>query len=110
MTLIVLYPVSYHKMLDFDLLEQIAVIRQTLSPLRLTRWQMFRLMVASIVRTMPTFTLSLIALGSLGLIVHVWSTFTRSNYLKRLGLPILGGSKQHRLDFKQLVEEGKKKV
>jgi hypothetical protein len=28
----------------------------------------------------------------------------------RLGLPVVGGSGQHRLDFQQIVEEGARKV
>ncbi|PWY76063.1 cytochrome P450 oxidoreductase GliF [Aspergillus sclerotioniger CBS 115572] len=93
-------------MLDFDLLEQITIIRQTLAPLQLSRWQLFKLMIASILRSTSTLVLVLSAITALIPVLLVWRLWTGNSELDRLGIPRVGGSKQHRKDFRRLVEEG----
>lgn len=100
----------FYKMLDFDILEQITIIRQTLAPLRLTRWQMFKSVMASVYRTMPAFVFLIFLSGGLLLSYFLFRAFTGPKDIEKLGLPILGGSKQHRYDFAQIVEEGRRKV
>jgi hypothetical protein len=95
--------------LDFDILEQISIIRQTLAPLRLTRWEMFQLMVASIFRDLSRSAIVLLGCGILAIVYLAWRTWKRPSEIDRLGLPVLGGSRQHRRDFKQIVEEGKRR-
>ncbi|KAE8373287.1 cytochrome P450 oxidoreductase GliF [Aspergillus bertholletiae] len=95
------------KLLDFDVLEQIAIIRQTLAPLRLTRWQMLQLMVASIFRDLSWSAIVLLGCSILVTGYLSWRMWMGPSELDRLGLPVLGGSRQHRRDFKQIVEEGK---
>jgi hypothetical protein len=96
--------------LDLDILEQIAIIRQTLAPLRLSRWQMFKFMVAHVYRQSHPVTIVLFFSVILLLVFFILRAFTGEKGIENLGIPIVGGSKQHKLDFKQLVEEGKRLV
>jgi hypothetical protein len=96
--------------LDWDIFESIEIIRATLAPLRLTRWQMFKYLVASLFRGMSTLSLVLLALGSFASVVFVLNSVSERDPVEKLGIPIVGGSKQHKLDFKEAVEEGKKLV
>ncbi|PYH42431.1 cytochrome P450 [Aspergillus saccharolyticus JOP 1030-1] len=93
-------------MLDFDIIEQFTIIRQTLAPLQLSRWQLFKLMIASILRSMSTVSLVVSGVTALIPILLVWKFWRGQNELENLGIPLVGGSKQHQKDFKQLVEEG----
>lgn len=96
--------------LEWDLIESFNIIRATLAPLRLTRWQMFRYMIASLFRGMSTLFLVLLGVGSLTLLAFLSQMSSRRNTAEKLGIPVVGGSKQHKLDFKAAVEEGKRLV
>jgi len=103
-------PKDIQKMLDFDILEQITIIRQTLAPLRLTRWQMFKSVVSSVFRKMPTIAFLLSLSVGFAFVYILWKALNRPKDVEKLGMPILGGSKQHRNDFASIVEEGRRKV
>jgi hypothetical protein len=96
--------------LDWDIIESIRIIRATLAPLRLTRWQMFKYMVASLFRGMHTFSVILLALGSFVFLAFLLTWVKGRDPIEKVGIPVVGGSKQHKLDFKQAVEEGRKLV
>jgi hypothetical protein len=105
---------EYHFMgfefMDWDIIESIQIIRATLAPLRLTRWQMFKYMVTSIFRDMRTFPMILLALGSFVVLAFLLTWAKGRDPVERIGLPVVGGSKQHKLDFKEAVEEGRRLV
>ncbi|CAG8960280.1 hypothetical protein HYFRA_00012800 [Hymenoscyphus fraxineus] len=93
--------------LDFDILEQFTIIRQSLAPLRLSRWQMFKFMIAHVYRETGPVTIFLLSSGLMLLITYTSKAIMARKEME-LAIPVLGGSKQHKLDFKQLVEEGRR--
>ncbi|KAL9122670.1 MAG: hypothetical protein Q9187_000775 [Circinaria calcarea] len=95
------------KVLEYDVFEQFAIIRQSLAPVRLTKWQITKFLAAHFLRQLSTLTLVLAASGALivGLFT-VWRFFMQPKTLKQLNLPIVGGSKQHKLDFQQILDQG----
>ncbi|MCJ1261275.1 hypothetical protein MMC22_001139 [Lobaria immixta] len=97
---------SLFNMLEYDLFEQFTIIRQSLAPLRLTKWQMTKSMVAHLVRQLSTLGMILTAVGALIVGMFLWNFFTRPKSLEQLKLPIVGGSYQHKLDFQQTLDEG----
>lgn len=97
-------------MIFSELVEQFRVVRQTFKPLRLTRWQLVRLLAAQIWREMtPAAKLSVAAFAIL-LIGWVVTWLSRPKSLERLGLPMVGKSKGRKFDFQQVITEAAKKV
>lgn len=101
---------SLFNILEYDLFEQFTIIRQSLAPLRLTKWQMTKSMVAHLVRQLSTLGMILTAIGASIVGMFLWNFFTRPKSLEQLKLPIVGGSYQHKLDFQQTLDEGATKV
>ena len=95
-------------MLDFDIKEQYLVIRQALAPLRLTRWQITKLLVAQIFRQISRVQLALLSIPILLSTALVLHYFLRPK--TKLDLPLVGGTKDHTHDFQAVVEEGRRLV
>ena len=93
-----------------DVFESILIIRQSLRPLRLTKWQLTKLFIAQAYRQTSPFVLFLA--GSIVLLLgySLWTFLFVRKLEDRLGLPVVGGSRQHKLDFQQIVEEAVQKV
>lgn len=91
--------------------ENYLVIKQTFAGLRLTKWQIARLIVAQILRdTSPRMLIGIsIALA----LFFIWVTrmvFFPSRSLKRLGIPLVGKSKGNKMDFRKMLEDAAIKV
>jgi hypothetical protein len=95
---------------EWDLIESYMIIRATLAPLRLTRWQMFKHMLASIMRGVSILTLVGLVLIFLGMIVVTLQIFANRSSVEKLGVPIVGSSRDNKFDFQKAVEAGKRMV
>ena len=93
-----------------DIFESILIIRQSLKPLRLTRWQLAKLLVAQVCRQTSPSVLLLASTTVLLLGYFLWAFLFSRKVEDHLGLPVVGGSGQHKFDFQQVVEEGARKV
>jgi len=85
-------------------------MRQAFAPLRLSRWQLVKMFAAQINRDHPV-TAKLVAI--LVLVAGYWivSAMTRPKGLaKRLGLPVIKGSRTLEKDFAAVIERGRQMV
>lgn len=81
-----------------------------MKPLRLTRWQMAKMLAAQINRDYPI-SAKLAILSIVVLFLCVISVLTRPKTLENLlGLPVLRGSKSRKNDLLSIIKEGKQKV
>jgi len=89
------------------------IIKQSFAGIRLTRWQMTKLLATQLWRELPPGALTVIVLaGSLALAWAVSTIFLRPAQpsLDKLGIPLVGKSKGRKMNFEQLLEESAKKV
>lgn len=95
-----------------DVVEQCGVLRGAMSSLRLTRWQLFMLMLRKLFHDMPRFfRYTIFALVILGVIVVLDDIFARVVSLKRLGLPVMEFPKgDNRWDYKTILRLAKERV
>ena len=93
-----------------DAAESILIIRQTLRPLRLTKWQMAKLLGGQVLREVSPTILFLVGVAVSFLGYSLWRLLFRKKPEDQLGLPVVGGSKGHKRDFKEVIEEGARKV
>lgn len=90
-----------------ELLEHYHVVRQTLAPLRLTRWQITKLLAAQVWRDSGLLGRSILMTTIGFLLLVLVSRLTRPRSLRKLGIPYAAksGSPWFRLDFKQVLED-----
>jgi hypothetical protein len=85
-------------------------MRQAFAPLRLSRWQLVKMFAAQINRDHPV-TAKLVAILVLAATYWIISVVTRPKGLdKRLGLPVIKGSRTLEKDFAAVVERGRQMV
>ncbi|KAL2132704.1 hypothetical protein VTI74DRAFT_3467 [Chaetomium olivicolor] len=90
--------------------ESYLVIRQTVAALRLSRWQLMRLLAAQIWRDMTPFAAIILVALSVSVawsVSRIFRFFARSP-LDDLGMPLVGGSWGGKLDFRQMMEDNAK--
>jgi hypothetical protein len=93
-----------------DILEQFQVIRGSLAPLRLSRWQMTKMFAAHLNRDYPFVFKSFVLLW-VAFVLWVLSVLTSPKRLeKKVKLPVLGGSRTLKHDFLKIIQEGKRLV
>lgn len=83
-------------------------MKQTLAPLRLTKWQMTKMIVAQVRRDHPLI-FGLLILSAIVTALWIASVVTRPKKLK-INLPTLECSRNLKHDFLKVVEEGKRLV
>ncbi|KAH4060553.1 cytochrome P450 monooxygenase phmB [Parastagonospora nodorum] len=90
-----------------SLIEQWQIMRQAFAPMRLSRWQLVKLLAAQIHRDNPVAAKIAALLFVAGLFWAV-SVLTRPKRLdKKLGLPLIGGSRTLKKDFATVIERGR---
>ncbi|KAK5633752.1 hypothetical protein RRF57_009467 [Xylaria bambusicola] len=89
--------------------ESYLVITQTFAGLRLSRWQLTRLLAAQIWRELSPIAALIVVLLIVVLPLWVLSMFFRRKSLQKLGIPLLGKSKGRKMDFLQMMEDAAKK-
>jgi low temperature requirement protein LtrA len=93
-----------------SLIEQWQIMRQAFAPMRLSRWQLVKLFTAQIHRDNPVAAKIAALLFIAGLFWAV-SVLTRPKRLdKKLGLPLIGGSRTLKKDFAAVIERGRQMV
>ena len=96
-----------------DLQEQYFILRQSLAPLNLTRWQIFRLLLAQAWRDTPdAVKIGLASLIGVLLLVAVDTWIIQPYFLsvRRLGVPQLKpGRGKHAWDYKPMLDEAVEK-
>ncbi|GJD05339.1 cytochrome P450 oxidoreductase GliF [Colletotrichum higginsianum] len=88
-----------------EILEHYQVIRQTFAPLRLSRWQLMRLLASQLWREASPVAKTVGVAAVLLLLVSIVAWMTRPPSLRRLGIPPAIKSKSGRLDFKEVLED-----
>lgn len=91
-------------------LEHYHVIRQTFAPLRLTRWQLTKLVTAQLWRDVTPLARVLIVAVCLLLPIWLASQSLGPKSLRKLGIPLASKSKSRKLDFKEVLEGSAAKV
>ncbi|KAK5996286.1 Cytochrome P450 monooxygenase CYP1 [Cladobotryum mycophilum] len=89
--------------------ESYQVVKYSFAGLRLTRWQLTKLLLAQIWRESPNVA---IGLGVVATLLFAWiisALFFRQRSLASLGIPFVGKSKGRKMDFQQMMEEAAKK-
>ncbi|KAK2051502.1 cytochrome P450 oxidoreductase GliF [Colletotrichum caudatum] len=92
-----------------EVLESYQVIRQTFAPLRLSRWQLIRLLVAQLCREASPVAKTVVVATALLVLVSIISWLTRPPSLRRLNIPPAVKSKSGKMDFEEVLEETAKK-
>jgi gliotoxin biosynthesis cytochrome P450 monooxygenase len=96
-----------------ELLEHYHVVRQTFAPLRLTRWQLTKLMAAQLWREASPLAKTVFVTIVTSLLLLVASLFRRRSSLQRLNLPRAVKSRRSGFgltyDFRQVMEDTAKK-
>lgn len=91
--------------------ESYMVITQTFAGLRLSRWQLTRLLASQIWRELSPTTAAFVVL--LIVVLPLWilsSLLGRKKSAQSLGIPLLGKSKGRKMDFLQMMEDAAEKV
>ncbi|KAI1193514.1 cytochrome P450 oxidoreductase GliF [Nemania serpens] len=90
--------------------ESYMVITQTFAGLRLSRWQLTRLLASQIWRELSPTTAAFVVL--LIVVLPLWilsSLLGRKKSAQSLGIPLLGKSKGRKMDFLQMMEDAAEK-
>lgn len=90
--------------------ENIGIIRTTLAPIRLSRWQLTKLFLAEIWRDAGIFTRIFLVLLTITITATILDRLIRPRSLEKLGIPLGGSSKGRKADFQQMLEESKLQV
>lgn len=93
-----------------EIIEHYQVVRQTFAPLRLSRWQLMKLLAAQVWREASSAAKTIIIATSVLLLLSIIARITRPRSLRRLGIPPAVKSKSGRLNFKQILEDTAKRV
>ena len=90
--------------------ENIGIIRSTLTPIRLSRWQLTKLFLAQIWRDADLFTRIVLVLCAVMVSAMILDRLMRPKSLETLGIPVGGSSKGTRINFQQMLQDSKAKV
>ena len=90
--------------------ENLGIIRSTIAPIRLSRWQLTRLFLAQIWRDASFVTRVLMVVVILTISTILLDRLLRPQSLEALGIPVGGSSKGMKMDFQQMLEHCKLKV
>lgn len=93
----------------FPFLEQYLVIKQSFAGLRLSRWQIARLLLAQVWRDMTVKAAAYAACAVVLLVgIIIWTcrlVHARApKSIQELGVPLVGQSKGRRMEFRQLID------
>jgi hypothetical protein len=91
-----------------DYLGQWQVMKQAIAPLRLTKWQMMKLVATQVGRDYPLIS-SLTILSAIPIFIRIASVLKRPKKLKTT-LPTLEYSRDIKNDFLKAIKEGKRLV
>ncbi|KAI0402029.1 cytochrome P450 oxidoreductase GliF [Xylaria palmicola] len=89
--------------------ESYMVITQSFAGLRLSRWQLARLLVAQIWRELPPVAAAIAVILIIVLPVWIISRCLGRKSLESLGIPLLGKSSGRKMDFLQMMEDAAEK-
>ena len=92
------------------LVENIGIIRQTIAPIRLSRWQLTQLFLAELWRDAGLFTRIVSVLLVVTISAMILDRLIRPKSLETLGIPVGGSSSGTKMNFQQMLEDSKAKV
>lgn len=91
--------------------EHYFVIRQSFAGLRVSQWQLARLLLAQIWRDMPPVVVAIVMFTATMTLGWVFSAiFLRPKSLQKRGIPLVGKSKGKKMDFGKMLQDAAKKV
>ena len=93
-----------------NFVENIGIIRTTIAPIRLSRWQLTKLFLGQIWRDAGFLTWILLVLLMVTVSALILDRLIRPQSLEALGIPVGGSSKGTKMDFQQMLEDCKSKV
>ena len=91
-------------------LENLGIMRATLAPIRLTRWQLIKLMIAQLWRDAGLVSRIFSLISVVVVIAVLLDRWTTPKSLQALGIPIGGSSSGSRMDFQTMLENCRSKV
>lgn len=93
-----------------ELIEHYNVIRIGFAGMRLTRWQLTKLLAAQIWRELPEYMRLLISLSILLFPILLLSWALRPKSLRKLGIPLAAKSKWMSFDFAEVFQRSAEQV
>ncbi len=93
--------------------ESYLVIRQSFAGIRLSRWELTRLLAAQMWRGLPPVAATILVSAAVFVLVWTVSKLFFHPYgpsLEGLGIPLMGQSKGGKMDFGQMMRENAKRV
>lgn len=90
--------------------ENVWIMRATLAPIRLTRWQLVKLILAQLWRDAGLVSRVFSLILAVVVIAVLLDRWTRAKSLEALGIPIGGSSSGSKIDFQTMLENCKSKV
>ena len=90
--------------------ENIGIIRETIAPIRLSRWQLTKSFLAELWRDAGLFTRIASVLLGVTILAMILDRLIRPKSLETLGIPVGGSSSGTKMNFQQMLEDSKAKV